>query len=148
MCKSHVNPSPPAPSHSELTDTSVDQSMSIFHVNVSQQVAMLASTLGLVAALLLCLIIYCAWPYFVRCIRSMVSQEESRSEARTYNARAYPAGSYPLTRHQGPQGPDGQSSFTTPTAPLCLTNQSEYNSGESKEPSPVPEKKRNRRSRK
>ena len=145
MCKSHVNPSLPAPSHSELADTSVDQSMSIFHVNVSQHVAMLASTLGLVAALLLCIFMYCTWPYFVRCIRCMVSQEESMSEARSYTARAYPAGSYPSTRHPGPSRPDGQSSFITPAAPLSLTNQSEDNSGESKEPSPVPEKKRNRR---
>ena len=145
MCKSRVTPPLPSSSHSELADTMVDQSQSIFHVNVSQHVAIVASTLGLVAALLLCIIMYCTWPYFVRCIRSMVSQEESMSEARTYTARACPAGSYPSTRHQGPSRPDGQSSFITLAAPLCLTNQSEDNSGESKEPNPVPEKKRNRR---
>ena len=139
MCKSRVTP--PLPS-SELADTSVDQSNSIFHINLSQHVAMVASTLGLVAALLLCIFMYCTWPYFVRCVRCMVSQEESRSEARSYTARAYPAGSYPSTRHPGPSRPE--SSFITPATPLCLTNQSEDNSGESKEPSPVPEKKRNR----
>ena len=148
MCKSRVTPPPPAPSHAELADTTVDQSQSIFHVNISQHVALMATTLGLVSALLLCVVLYCMWPYFARCIRSLVGQEDSISAARTHTARACPEGSYPLHRHQGPSRPDGQSSYATPAAPLCLTNQSEENlSGDSRDPSPVPEKtqKRNRR---
>ena len=143
MCKSRVTPPPPAPCHAELVDMTIDQSQSFLHINVSQHVALMATTLGLVSALLLCMALYCIWPYIARCLHNLVGQEDNLSAARN-TARACPEGSYPLHRHPGPSRPDGQSSYATPAAPLCLTNQSEENSGDSKEPSPVPEKKRSR----
>ena len=143
MCKSRVTPPTPAPRHAELVDTTIDQSQSFLHINVSQHVALMATTLGLVSALLLCMALYCIWPYIARCLCNLVREEDNLSAA-CNTAGAFPEGSYPLhqLRHPGPSRPDGQSRpYSTPTTALYITNQSEENiSGGSRDHSPVAEK--------
>ena len=104
----------------------------------------MATTLGLVSALLLCMALYCIWPYIARCLHNLVSQEEDLSAARN-TAGAFAEGSYPLhqvSRARGPLRPDTQSrQYSTPTTALYITNQSEENnSGGSRDHSPVAEK--------
>ena len=148
MCKSGVTPPPPPPLQAEVINTTIDQSQSILHINFSQHVALMATTLGLVSALLLCLALYCIWPYIARCLRSLVGQEDNLSAARN-TAGAFPEGSYPLhqLRHPGPSRTDGQSRpYSTLTAALYITNQSEENiSGGSRDHSPVTDKSQKRK---
>ena len=105
--------------------------------------ALMATTLRLVSALLLCMALYCIWPYIIRCLRSLVGQEDNLSAARN-TAGAFPEGSYPLhqLRHPGPLRPYGHSRlYYIPTATLYITNQSEENiSGGSRDHIPVTDK--------
>ena len=144
MCKTRVTPPPPAPRQAEVVDTTIDQSQLFLHISVNQHVALMATTVGLVSVLLLCLALYCIKPYITRCLRNLVSQEEDLSAARN-SAGAFPEGSYALntvSRARGPLGSDTQSRpYSTPSTALYITNQSEENhSGGSREHSPDAEK--------
>ena len=111
MCKIRVTPPPPASRQAEVVHTTIDQSQSFLHISVNQHVALMATTVGLVAVLLLCLALYCIKPYITRCVHNLVSQEEDHSTARN-SARAFAEGSYPLntvSRARGPLGSDTQS---------------------------------------
>ena len=138
-----LTPPPPPPLQAEVVDTTIDQSQSILHIDFSQHVALMATTLGLVSALLLCLALYCILPYIARCLCNLVGQEDNLSAAR-YTAGAFSEGSYPLhqRRHPAPSRPDGQSRpYSTPTTALYITNQSEENiSGGSRDQIPVTDK--------
>ena len=101
MCKSRVNPPPPPPLQAEVVDTTIDQSQSILHIDFSQHVAMMDTTLGLVSALLLCLALYCILLYIARCLRNLVGQEDNLSAA-CYTAGAFSERSYPLHQHRHP----------------------------------------------
>ena len=106
----------------------------------------MATTVGLVSVLLLCMALYCIWPYIARCLRNLVSQEEDLSAARN-TAGAFAEGSYPLntvSRARGPMGSDTQSMpYSAPSTSLYITNQSEetYSVRNSREHSPDIEKK-------
>ena len=144
MCKTRVTPLPPLPRPAEVVDTTIDNSQSFLHISVSQHVALRATTVGLVAFLLLCLGLYCIKPYITRCLRHLVSPQEDHSAARN-SAGAFAEGSYPLntvSRARGPLGSDTQSRpYSTPSTALYITNQLEENhSGGSRDHSPGTEK--------
>ena len=68
MCKTHVVLPPHLPHPAEVVDTFIDNSQSFLHISVSQHVTLMATTVGLVTFLLLCLGLYCIKPYVTRCL--------------------------------------------------------------------------------
>ena len=105
----------------------------------------MATTVGLVALLLLCLGLYYIKPYIARCLRHLVSPQEDHSAARN-SAGAFAEGLYSLntvSRARGPMGSDTQSMpYSAPATLLYITNQSEetHSVGNSREHSPDIEK--------
>ena len=136
MCKIRVTPPPPAPRQAEVVDTTIDQSQSFLHISVNQHVALMATTVGLVSVLLLCLALYCIKPYITRCLLSAAHN----------SAGAFAEGSYPLntvSRARGLMGSDTQSMpYSAPSTSLYITNQLEetHSVGNSREHSPDIEK--------
>ena len=131
MCKTRHVP-PPLPKPAGVVDnTAIDNSQSILHVNLSQHIVLMSTTVGLISLLLLCLGIWCVKERCLRCLRSAVTPQEGRPTARYPAAACYngsgPSNSMIMQTFDCPMGPVSpyNTPYTAPCTSLYITNTAE-----------------------
>ena len=129
MCKTRHVP-PPLPKPAGVVDnTAIDNSQSILHVNLSQHIVLMSTTVGLISLLLLCLGIYCVRKRCLRCLQTAITPQgrSSAHSAATNYGVSDPSNTMSMHAFKRPLGlvAPSLSQYAAPSpyaAPIYITN--------------------------
>ena len=123
---------------SVVDNTIIDNSQSILHVNLSQHIVLMSTTVGLISLLLLCIGVYCIRKRCLWCLQTAVTPEGrplGHSAAANY-CGSDPSNTMSLHAFKRPLGlvAPSLSQYTAPSpyeAPIIITNKASEGQSES-----------------